>query len=164
MQEQLQYTVSGHWAAGSRGSIQANGVEERIEFSAPPEFHGEPGYWAPEYFLLGAAASCFIATFQAIAGFSKFNAVALEVAAEGTIRKGEGGYEFTQVLIRPHLTIRDESERPRAARLLEKAEHACIISRSLKCPVSMEAQIELPPADAVFSENGPPTLAGTQIA
>jgi len=144
MSDQLQYSVSGHWMAGGRGFVAGEEIGKAIEFSAPPEFHGESGFWTPEHFLLAAVASCFIATFRAIAGFSKFDPLALDMAVEGRLDKGAAGYEFTHIVLRPVLTVREESERIRAYRLLEKAEHGCLIARSLKCGVTMEATIESP--------------------
>ena len=152
MSDQLQYTVNAHWAAGGRGAVAAAGVEKAIEFSAPPEFHGEAGFWTPEHFLLAAVASCFSTTFRALAGFSKFDPLALDITVEGKLGKGPRGYDFTAVVIRPRLTIRDESQRPLASRLLEKTEHGCLVARSLKCEVTMEAKIESP-ANATEGES-----------
>jgi organic hydroperoxide reductase OsmC/OhrA len=140
---QLKYFVSGHWVAGSRAIVAAEKVEKTLEFSAPVEFHGEAGYWTPEQFLLAGVASCFTTTFHAIAGNSKFDAVELDVAVEGRLSRNPGGYDFAAVVIRPRLVIRDESDRPRAVRLLEKTERGCLVARSLKCEVTMEATIEV---------------------
>jgi organic hydroperoxide reductase OsmC/OhrA len=142
MPDEIKCSVNVHWAAGERGVVTAEGVQKTIEFSAPPEFHGEAGFWTPEQFLLAAVASCFSTTFRAIAGFSKFDPVALQIAVEGTLTKNPSGYDFASVVIRPLLTIHDESERPRALRLLEKTEHGCLVARSLKCGVTMEASVE----------------------
>jgi peroxiredoxin-like protein len=120
------------------------GTEKAIEFSTPPEFHGEAGFWTPEHLLLASAASCFVATFRAIAGISKLDFVALEVGVEGMLEKGAGGFEFTKIVLRPVLTIPEPGDRARAERLLEKAEHGCLIARSLKGEVTMEARIESP--------------------
>jgi peroxiredoxin-like protein len=144
MSDQLQYSAHAQWIAGGRGAVAAEHIQGAIEFSAPPEFHGQSGFWTPEHLLLAAVASCFITTFRAIAGFSKFEALALDVSAEGTLDKSPGGYEFTAIVIKPQLTIRDESDRLRANRILEKTEKACLVSRSLKCGVTMEASIGLP--------------------
>jgi peroxiredoxin-like protein len=144
MSDQLEFSISGHWMAGGRGTVAGEEIGEPIEFSTPPEFHGEPGFWTPEHFLLASVGSCFIATFRAMAGFSKFEPLALDLAVQGTVDKGQGGYEFTKIVLKPALAVRDDSDRVRAARLLEKAEHGCLISRSLKCEVTMEAQIQSP--------------------
>lgn len=135
------FRANARWAAGSRGIAEADPAAKAIEFSAPPEFHGEAGLWSPEHFLLAAIASCFVTTFRAIAQFSKFDAVSLEVAAEGSLEKGEGGYTFTTVILKPQLIIHQESDRERAVRLLEKTERGCLISRSLKAAVLMDARV-----------------------
>jgi organic hydroperoxide reductase OsmC/OhrA len=149
MSGQFQYVVNSHWALGERGFTRAEGAERAIEFSAPPEFNGEPGFWTPEQFLLAAVASCFITTFQAIAGFSKFEPLALDITVHGHLSKSQGGYDFTQIVLRPVLTIRDESQRTLASRLLAKTEHACLVARALKCEIRMEAEIALPQSQMV---------------
>lgn len=93
--------------------------------------------------MLAAVASCFVTTFKAIAELSKFQAVSLAVAVEGTVEKGEGGYAFHHVLIIPELAVDRESDRERGIRLLEKTERSCLISRSLKAAVSMDARVEV---------------------
>jgi len=148
MPDQFQFRVEGHWTAARRGWVEAESVEHPIEFSAPPEFRGDAGFWTPEHFLMAAVASCFITTFRAIAEASRFDPVSLDISVEGVVGKGEGGYEFTQVVLRPQLTIRDETDRQRAARLLEKTEHSCLVSRSLKSTVSVEPRIELAGTEA----------------
>ena len=144
MFDDLRFSVHSHWEVGGRGRIAAEGVEQIMEFSAPVEFHGEPGFWTPEQFLLAGVASCFATTFRSIAGYSKFEPVALDISVEGRLSKGPNGFDFTSVVIRPQLTIREEADRPRACRLLEKTERACIVARALKCPVTMEARVDFP--------------------
>jgi organic hydroperoxide reductase OsmC/OhrA len=140
---QLQYSVNGYWTAGGPATVAGDRIGKAIEFSSPPEFRGEPGFWTPEHFLLAAVASCFIATFRAMAALSKFDPLALDVSVEGNLDKSPGGYDFTRIVLRPVLTIADESERLRANRLLEKAERGCLVARALKCEVAMEAKVEL---------------------
>jgi len=110
------------------------------------EFHGQAGIWTPEHFFTSAVATCFVTTFQAIAAYSKFEAQALEVSVEGQVEKTEGGFRFTRVTIRPVLAINGESDRERGLRLLEKAEKACLVSRSLQSQILLEPQVVLAPA------------------
>jgi peroxiredoxin-like protein len=152
MLDRLEFRVNGLWTAARRGRVEAENVERPIDFSAPPEFRGESGYWTPEHFFIAAVASCFITTFRAIAELSRFDPVALAISVEGTVAKVEGGYEFTHVVLRPRLTIREETDRQRAARLLEKTERSCLISRSLKSKVTMAPRIELAKAQAAPSD------------
>jgi peroxiredoxin-like protein len=149
MSDQLQFRLEGQWTVARRGRVEAEGVKHAIEFSAPPEFRGEAGLWTPEHFFIAAVASCFITTFRAIAENSRFEPVSLDVSAEGVVEKREGGYEFTRVVLRPLLTISGENDRQRAARLLEKTELACLVSRSLKSEVTIEPRIELAGTEVV---------------
>jgi peroxiredoxin-like protein len=138
------YRANAQWTSGRRGVVQAAEQQAKsIVFSAPPEFQGESGFWSPEDFLVAAVASCFVTTFRAIAEFSKFEPASLEISVEGIVEKGDGGYQFTQLLLKPYLTIHRESDRERAARLLEKTERSCLIARSLKSKITVDAKIQI---------------------
>ena len=141
MENSLKFVSSARWTNGRNGIATGHEVQPSINFSAPPEFQGEAGVWTPEHFFTAAVAACFVNTFQAIATFSKFSAVALDVAVEGTIEKGEGGYRFTRVTVRPQLTVQTEADRERGMRLLEKAEKACLVSRSLSSEIILDPKI-----------------------
>ena len=137
------YRSSAIWTMRRRGIASAEDVPRTINFSSPPEFQGEPGLWTPEHLLVASVATCFLATFRAVAENSKLQVIRLEVEAEGVLEKQEGGFRFTRVVVRPRLTIADAADQERAQRLLEKAERACLISRSLSSQVEMQATVEV---------------------
>ena len=141
MNTSYNFESSARWTGGQQGVVAGHEVKPLINFSAPPEFHGQAGIWTPEHFFTSAIATCFITTFQAIAVYSKFEAQALEVSVEGQVEKTEGGFRFTRVTIRPLLTINGESDRERGLRLLEKAEKACLVSRSLSSEIILEPKV-----------------------
>jgi peroxiredoxin-like protein len=141
MQSIHRYYTTAKWTEGRKGVVSAEGITEPIRFSAPPEFMGEAGTWTPEHFLTAAVAACFVTTFRAIAEFSKFEYLSLEAKVEAVVEKGEGGYSFTQLIVRPTLEIRHDSDRDRALRLLEKAERACLVSRSLKSEIKLRPEV-----------------------
>jgi organic hydroperoxide reductase OsmC/OhrA len=114
-----------------------------IHFTAPPEFGGLEGRWTPEDLLMAALASCFTTTFHAIAGCSNFEYTDLAVEAEGTVGKTDNGYCFSEILIRPSLTIPNEEQRERAISLLDKAKALCLVSRALATAQKFEARIEI---------------------
>lgn len=146
---EYRYKTSAKWSSEKRGVTEAESVPVKIDFSAAPEFRGEPGYWTPEHFLCGAVASCYLSTFRAIAEYSKFDYAGLEVEVEGVLTKEEGGFRFSEVIIRPSLKINREDERARAMRLLEKSERACLISRSLNGDLKLQPEIEVATAEVV---------------
>ncbi len=148
MENSLNFVSSACWTTGRSGVATGHEVQPSIDFSAPPEFQGVAGVWTPEHFFTSAVATCFVTTFQAIASFSKFSAAALDVSVEGRVEKGEGGYRFARVTVRPVLTIQNEVDRERGMRLLEKAEKACLVSRSLNSEIVLELRVVLAPVAA----------------
>jgi peroxiredoxin-like protein len=143
MQEAIMstYSVSTRWTTVRRGEAIPDNGAPQMDFSSPPEFQGEAGYWTPEHFLVAAVSSCFVTTFKAIADFSKFAFASLDVATEGILEKTDSGYRFTRIYVRPILVVASQAEFERGKRLLEKAEHACLISRSLSAEVKLEASV-----------------------
>jgi len=132
------YCITATWEGGRRGRVSAKEIAPAIEFSTPPEFKGDPGYWTPEHFLIAAVASCFVATFYALAELSKMEFLGLELLAEGVLGKPEGKLRFTEIVLKPTLNIAQHRDRELATRLLAKAHEGCLIARSLICPVHLE--------------------------
>jgi organic hydroperoxide reductase OsmC/OhrA len=142
MEAKYTYTVKAQFHQHDRSFVEAEHAAPRmVHFSAPPEFGGEPGTWTPEHFLVAAIASCFIATFQAVARASKLEFQGLEVSVEGVLEKDDHGFRFTKVALRPVLILCADVDRERALRLLEKSEKICLVTRSLSSEVRMEPKI-----------------------
>ena len=144
MEKRYSYRAHAHWTTHKRGILDGETIPRTINFAAPPEFGGEPGLWTPEHLLLGAVATCYVATFRAIAEASRLAFDQMEVFVEGTIEKQEGGFRFTKITLRPTIRIENENDRERAERLIGKAERACLVSRSLACATDISFQIETP--------------------
>jgi organic hydroperoxide reductase OsmC/OhrA len=84
-----------------------------------------------------------MATFVAIAALSKLDVVSFTSTAVGKLEKPEGrGYRITEIVLRPKLVIRFESDAERAQRILEKAERNCLISNSITTDVTLEPEID----------------------
>lgn len=137
------YETSVEWTGERRGEARAPGLPT-LAVTAPPEFQGHEGFWTPEHLFVAAVNSCLMTTFLAIAQMSKLNFVAFRSHAQGKLEKVEGqGFQITQIVLRPHLTIAQERDRERAERILEKAERHCLISSSIKATVRMEPTISV---------------------
>ncbi len=151
MENEYKFDVVAWWTSGQTGLARSDVIPNAIHFSAPPEFGGLEGRWTPEHLLLTALASCFTTTFQAIAGYSKFEYTDLQVETEGTVRKDESGYNFREIVIRPTLTIPHEDSRDRAVNLLKKTKALCLVSKTLATPPTMELRVEVGKGLAVSS-------------
>ena len=140
--EKYTYRAGAQFHKNDRSFVEIeHGAPRTIHFSAPPEFGGEVGVWTPEHFLLAAVSSCFIATFRAVARASKLDFQGIEVAVDGVIEKEAGSLRFTRINLHPTLIIFHEEDRERAARMIEKAEKVCLVTRSLTSSVHCEARI-----------------------
>ena len=143
MEKSFRYRAQAHWTTHKRGILEAPEIPRTVNFAAPPEFGGEPGLWTPEHLLLGAVSTCYVATFRAIAEHSRLPISKLEVQIEGVVAKEEGRLRFTEILLRPVITIEREEDSERAQRVAEKAERSCLIASSLSTKITMQIKLEV---------------------
>lgn len=126
------------------GSVTVTGEGLPALTTAPPrEFDGPGDQWSPENLLCAAIADCFILTFRAIARASKLEWLDLECSVQGTLERAEGGTRFTRYATQAVLTAPAGTDIARAKTLLEKAEHTCLISNSLRGERTLQTQVIL---------------------
>lgn len=133
--------------------VAASGAEGEVELSsdglpalasaAPAEFGGPGGRWSPETLLVAAVADCFVLTFRAIARASKVSWLSLRCEVEGTLDRVERATQFTGFVVRASLKLPAGANEEQAVRLLERAEHSCLITNSLKGASRLEATVEV---------------------
>jgi len=138
-----QHRVTAWRTADGAGLVKSELAPNALHFAAPPEFGGLQGRWTPEELLLGAVASCFITTFQAIAEYANLVYTDLEVAVEASISKSSSGYEITGIDIMPTLAIHQQDDQVRALELLRKARSLCLVSRALSVEPKFKPKIEV---------------------
>lgn len=138
----LPHVYTARLAGGPDGyaTLSAAGVPE-LRTAPPADFDGPGDAWSPEQLLMAAVESCFLFTFRAVAQASKVEFSALEVSGEGTVDRKDGATRFTEIVLRPRLTLPAGADRARALRVLEKSEKACLVSASLSTPVRLEPEI-----------------------
>ncbi len=144
MIESHDYPVSMRWTVGRKGKVESPDGLPALEVGAPPEFGGEAMQWSPEHLFVAAAASCFLTTFLAIAELSQLEVLAAAIDASGHLERGEDRrYAFTEIALRPRVTLARERDRERALRLLDKSEKSCLVTRSIRSSVRLEPAIEV---------------------
>lgn len=121
-------------------ALSAAGLET-LRSASPAEFDGPGDRWSPETLLVAAIADCFILTFRAVARASKLEWTSLECEAEGVLERVERTTRFTRVVVRARLGVPEGTDPERAERLLEKAEHVCLITNSMTSEVELEAEV-----------------------
>ena len=143
MAETFQHRVVTWWASERNGIAKSSSVPSAIHFTAPPEFGGLEGRWTPEDLFLSAVASCYTTTLRALSERSKFEYTDLEVTAEGTVRKADSGYAFSEITLTVNLTIPSEEEQEKALRLMHKAMDLCLVSRAISVPQKFEPRVQI---------------------
>jgi peroxiredoxin-like protein len=143
-QEHL-YEVDISWKQGRIGSMTSPKLNQEIEVATPPEFPGGvEGIWSPEHLFVSSVASCFMTTFLAIAEYSKLEFENLRINAIGKLGKAEDGKVMvTEIILKPDLAITDEKFTDKAKRIMQKADAACIISRSIKSKIILESKVSV---------------------
>jgi organic hydroperoxide reductase OsmC/OhrA len=112
--------------------------------SAPPAEFGGPGdRWSPETLLVAAIADCFVLTFRAIAGVSRFPWISVSCEVAGTVDRVDRVTQFTAFEVRARLRVPAGTKEDQALRLLTKAEQSCLVTNSLKAGSHLDAVVEV---------------------
>jgi peroxiredoxin-like protein len=120
-------------------TLSSGGVPA-LQAAPPLEFDGPGDAWSPEQLLLAAVDACFALTFRAIAAASKIEFTSLAVDAEGRVDREDGRLRFTEIVLRPRVTLPAGEDPVRVRRALEKAERGCLVSASLGIPIRLEPE------------------------
>lgn len=138
------YTVDVEWKNNRKGEMSSPELSQNIEVATPPQFpKGIEGVWSPEHLFTAAVSSCLMTTFLAIAENSKLEFSDFQCKAKGKLEQVEGKFLMTEVILEPVVTIKNESEREKAERVLQKSEANCLISNSVKSKITMIPQIKV---------------------
>jgi peroxiredoxin-like protein len=123
-------------------TLASTGVPD-LATAAPADFGGPGDAWSPEQLLVAAVEACFLLTFRAIAQASRIEFTSLTVEGEGTVDRADGGMRFTEIVLRPRLSVPAGTDSTRVHRALEKAEKTCLVSASLSTPIRLAPEIAL---------------------
>jgi uncharacterized OsmC-like protein len=85
--------------------------------------------------------ACFLFTLRAVAKLSQVEFTSLELSSEGTLDRVDGVTRFTEIVLRPRLTLGHGGDRARALWVLEKSKKACLVTASLSTAVRLEPDI-----------------------
>lgn len=136
------YQVSLTWKEGRTGELSSPELTNKLEVATPPNFaKGVEGIWSPEHLYTAAASSCLMTTFLAIAENFKLEFDSFSCEADGVLDMVEGKYLMTEIHLKPLVGIRNEEDKEKTLRVLEKSEKACLISNSIKAKVTMAPEV-----------------------
>jgi organic hydroperoxide reductase OsmC/OhrA len=151
------YTARLIWD-GNRGegtaSYQVYGREYRILIAGKPDllgtadaaFRGVRDRHNPEDLFLASLSSCHMLSYLALCARQGIQVVAYEDEASGTLElRADGGGRFTEVTLRPRVTIADAQHEGVARELHAVAHDRCFIANSCSVPVHHDAAVHVDP-------------------
>jgi organic hydroperoxide reductase OsmC/OhrA len=140
------------WTGAEKGGTtryEAYSREARIEIegkpplplSAAPPFLGDPALHNPEDLLVAALSACHFLSYAALCARSGIVVVAYEDRAHGTMDRADGKVRFTEVVLRPRVTIAPGGDVEKALSLHDRAHAVCFIASSVNFEVRNEPVI-----------------------
>ena len=130
------------WVKEKIVTIEIEG-KSNFEVATPPDFWPESPKetLSPEDLFVAAAVSCYGVSLSGIAKRFHAEFTSFKIRATGTLHKGEYGWKFEQITIRPTIIVPSEKDKKRMEKAAERAHTYCVVSNSMKCSVNLEYEI-----------------------
>lgn len=148
------YRVSVQWT-GNKGSgttgyreysrdytIRA-GAKPDILGSSDPAFLGDAARWNPEDLLVASVSACHKLWYLHLCADAGVAVLAYIDDAQGTMIEDARQGKFTQIVLRPRVTIRPGDDIRLAARLHHTAHEKCYLANSVNFPILCEPAIDV---------------------
>jgi organic hydroperoxide reductase OsmC/OhrA len=144
------YEVAVRWTgnrgtgtSGYRDFDRAHVVEAAgppaLPGSSDPALRGDAERWNPEQLLVAALSQCHMLWYLHLAAADGVVVTEYADTAGGTMETGrDGAGQFTEVVLRPRVSVSDAGMIKRAGRLHDTAHAMCFIARSVNFPVRHE--------------------------
>ena len=136
-------TAAGYEGYDRRHTVRING-KEAMAISADPTFRGDPSLHNPEDLLVAALSSCHLLTYLALCARARIAVTGYVDKVHGTmVETPDGGGHFTEVVLRPVVTVTSADMSEKATRLHQAANKYCFIANSVNFPVRCEPEVRV---------------------
>lgn len=152
MSDDHHYRVTARWT-GNRGqgttgyrdydrlvTLSAEGKPD-IAASSDKPFRGDPQRWNPEDLLVAALSECHLLSYLHAAVTRGVIVTDYRDEAAGVMRVVGNGGQFVEVVLRPVVTVAEESMVDAAREAHHDAHEWCFIANSMNFPVRVEPEI-----------------------
>jgi organic hydroperoxide reductase OsmC/OhrA len=113
-----------------------------IAGSSDPAFRGDPGRWNPEQLLIVALSQCHMLSYLHLCAVAGVVVTEYTDDPQGSMTEtADGGGRFTEVVLRPQVTVSSPDMAQRAAELHEPAHEKCFIASSVSFPVRCDPAV-----------------------
>ena len=116
-------------------TIQAKG-KQIIFGSSDPAFRGNPTEYNPEELFTAALSSCHMLWYLHLCAVNNIVVLEYTDSSIGTMEEADDGSgKFSEVLLQPIVTVKEESMVAKANELHHEANKMCFLARSCNFPV-----------------------------
>ncbi|MBP2293438.1 OsmC family protein [Azospirillum rugosum] len=139
-----QGTGTSGYKAYSRDHDIAIPGKPAIAGSSDPAFRGDATRHNPEDLLVASLSACHMLWYLHLCAVNGIAVTAYRDDASGTMTEGDGRPgRFTEVTLRPHVTIAPGSDPAKADSLHHEAHEQCFVANSVNFPVRCAPVIEM---------------------
>lgn len=130
--------TSSYRGYGREHAVSARG-RPVIQASSDPAFRGDDARWNPELELVAALSQCHMLSYLHVCVSAGIVVTSYADPAYGAMAEDtDGGGRFTEVVLRPQVTVAAPEMIERATALHEEAHAKCFIANSVNFPVRHE--------------------------
>ena len=136
--------TSNYRSYDRRYEISTDSPKPAIPGSSDPAFRGDPTRWNPEELLVASLSACHKLWYLHLCATSGVVVVDYVDHAEGFMEEADDGSgHFQRVILRPEVTITENSDMAKARELHAAAHAKCFIANSVNFPVEHEPHIKI---------------------
>jgi organic hydroperoxide reductase OsmC/OhrA len=133
---------TANYRSYDRDHILAVTGKPEISGSSDPSFRGNPQRYNPEELLVSSLSSCHMLWYLHLCAVNGVVVVDYKDEATGTmVETADGGGYFSEVILRPVVTVADGGMSEKARSLHHEANKLCFIANSVKFPVRHEPTV-----------------------
>jgi organic hydroperoxide reductase OsmC/OhrA len=150
-----QYQVTVRWTGNSGEGTSSYRSYERshqvsadgpppIPGSSDPAFRGDAAAWNPEQLLVASLSQCHMLWYLHLC--TEAGVVVVDYVDQATgsmVLTGDGGGHFTEVVLRPAVTVTSEAMTDTAAEVHHHAHQKCFIANSMNFPVVVDGSVSV---------------------
>jgi organic hydroperoxide reductase OsmC/OhrA len=115
-----------------------------IPGSSDPAFRGDPTRYNPEELLVASLSTCHMLWYLHLCAVANIVVTEYQDNAIGMMTETQdGGGRFTEVTLKPIVTVKSGSDLTLAEQLHEKAHHFCFIANSMNFPVRCQPLVQV---------------------
>ncbi len=108
-----------------------------------PEFGGKKEFWSPQHLFVASIELCLATTFLWLLEKENLIIAAYRSHAVGKAHLKNKDFVFSEILIKPIITICEKNIKEKILNLIQEAGQECMISKSIICPILIEPEIEI---------------------